>query len=70
MKAGKEKKLTRNEIRHQISSTLKSSLEGLKEKMGERKLHRSIKKASKILAAGIKVEKNKKSGSKIQPMAA
>jgi hypothetical protein len=55
-KTGQNKKATRKEI----STQLVSVLAGLKETLGEKKFERRIKKAARLLTAGIKTKPIKK----------
>ena len=51
---------TKKETRKEISTQLANALTGLKETLGEKKFERRIKKAAKLLTAGIKVAPFKK----------
>jgi len=55
---------SRKEIRSQIAATLFTTFDGLKEGIGSRKFKRNIKKASKVLVAGLKKPTVKKAPKK------
>jgi hypothetical protein len=59
---------TKKETRKEISAQLANALSGLKETLGEKKFERRIKKAAKLLTAGIKetpIRKERKRKGKI-----
>jgi hypothetical protein len=46
----------KKEIRNQITDQLKNALTGLEEKIGKEEFESRIKKAAKLLSAGIKIK--------------
>jgi hypothetical protein len=54
----------KKEIRNQITEQLKNALTGLEEKLGKKEFESRIKKASKLLSAGIKIKPVKPAKSK------
>ena len=55
---------SKKEIRIELSKTLATTLNGLKDNIPVKKLDRNIKKASKILLSGLKLTSKKKKSSK------
>jgi hypothetical protein len=56
-KTKKDKALSpKKEIRNQVTEQLKNALTGLEEKLGKEEFESRIKKAAKMLSAGIKVK--------------
>jgi CRISPR/Cas system CMR-associated protein Cmr5 small subunit len=56
-KTKKEKIISpKKEIRNQISNHLKNGLINLEEKLGKKEFESRVKKAAKLLAAGIKIK--------------
>lgn len=53
----KAKLKTKKKLREDISETLANTLSKLKDGMGEKKFHRNIRKASKVLIADFNVGK-------------
>jgi hypothetical protein len=49
----------KKEFRNQIAGQLKNALKGLEEKLGKKEFEGRIKKATKLLAAGIKIKQVK-----------
>jgi hypothetical protein len=57
----KDKALSpKKEIRHRVAEQLKHALTSLEEKLGKKEFENRIKKASKLLTAGIKLKPVKK----------
>ena len=56
-KTKKNKTLSqKKEIRNQVTEQLKNALTGLEEKLGKEEFESRIKKAAKMLSAGIKIK--------------
>ena len=53
-------KVSKKEIRSQVAATLFTTFDGLKEGVGSKKFKRNVKKASKVLVAGLKKTSTKK----------
>ena len=53
LKLKKIKKLTKKEIRNEVSTRLSGALEDYKNKLGEKKFTNNIKKASKLFAVDL-----------------
>jgi hypothetical protein len=49
----------KKEIRNQITGQLKNALTGLEEKLGKKEFEIRVKKAARLLSAGIKTKKSK-----------
>ena len=59
-KIKKDKPLSpKKEFRNQINGQLKNALKGLEEKLGKKEFESRIKKATKLLAAGIRTKQAK-----------
>lgn len=66
-KTKKDKALSpKKEIRNQVTEQLKNALTGLEEKLGKEEFDSRIKKAAKMLTAGIKIKTAKPA--KIKPV--
>ncbi len=63
--APKEKSSLKQEINDKITLLLSSSLDSLKESLGEKKFNKRIKKAARFLSDGVKTAADKKEVTKI-----
>lgn len=55
---------TKKELRQKIEETLAQTFEGLKNELSQKKFERNIRRASKVLAAGVKTKSSKKKEAK------
>ena len=55
----KEKPSLKQEINYQITELLSSSLNPLKENLGEKKFNKRVKKAARLLSGGVKATADK-----------